>query len=230
VSTVAAASATVAVSTRRTAIVVDSQPLWIEALERVLLGTGVDVVGSASTLDEALRLIDEAHPHLLIGELNRSSNTTDAAEWLRAVREARPDLTAIVVSSLQEPEDVEAAFSAGAAAYVFKTAEAGDVALAIRQTYENSIFFARSTSFGRSVPVRSNGNGHSHDLTRRELEILRLVAEGHTNRAIARMLWVTEQTVKFHLSNIYRKIHVSNRTEASRWAQMNDLLPTTTAA
>ena len=68
------------------------------------------------------------------------------------------------------------------------------------------------------------------DLTRRELEILRLVAEGHSNAALAKMLWVTEQTVKFHLSNIYRKLDVSNRTEASRWAQLNDLLPAERAA
>jgi DNA-binding CsgD family transcriptional regulator len=64
------------------------------------------------------------------------------------------------------------------------------------------------------------------DLTRREVEILRLVAEGLSNAELARMLWVTEQTVKFHLSNIYRKLNVSNRTEASRWAQLNGLLPT----
>jgi DNA-binding CsgD family transcriptional regulator len=64
----------------------------------------------------------------------------------------------------------------------------------------------------------------SHDLTRRELEILCLVAEGHSNSQLARMLWVTEQTVKFHLSNIYRKLGVANRTEASRWAQLNGLL------
>ena len=63
------------------------------------------------------------------------------------------------------------------------------------------------------------------DLTRREVEILRLVAEGHSNAQLARMLWVTEQTVKFHLSNVYRKLDVSNRTEASRWAQLNGLLP-----
>jgi DNA-binding CsgD family transcriptional regulator len=50
------------------------------------------------------------------------------------------------------------------------------------------------------------------------------VAEGHSNAQLARMLWVTEQTVKFHLSNIYRKLEVSNRTEASRWAQLNGLL------
>ena len=66
-----------------------------------------------------------------------------------------------------------------------------------------------------------------HSLTRRELEILQLVAEGHSNSQLARMLWVTEQTVKFHLSNIYRKLSVSNRTEASRWAQFHGLLPAT---
>ena len=62
------------------------------------------------------------------------------------------------------------------------------------------------------------------DLTRRELEILQLVAEGFSNSQLAKMLWVTEQTVKFHLSNIYRKLDVANRTEASRWAQLNGLL------
>ena len=65
----------------------------------------------------------------------------------------------------------------------------------------------------------------AQQLTRRELEILRLVAEGHSNSQLAQLLWVTEQTVKFHLSNIYRKLDVSNRTEASRWAQLNGLLP-----
>ena len=61
-------------------------------------------------------------------------------------------------------------------------------------------------------------------LTKREREILQLVAEGHSNSQLARMLWVTEQTVKFHLSNIYRKLDVANRTEASRWAQLHGLL------
>jgi len=63
-------------------------------------------------------------------------------------------------------------------------------------------------------------------LTRREVEILQLVAEGYSNAQLAKMLWVTEQTVKFHLSNIYRKLGVANRTEASRWAQLNGLLTT----
>jgi DNA-binding NarL/FixJ family response regulator len=61
-------------------------------------------------------------------------------------------------------------------------------------------------------------------LTDRELEILRLAAEGNTNGQIARQLWVTEQTVKFHLSNTYRKLGVANRTEASRYAHVHDLV------
>jgi DNA-binding CsgD family transcriptional regulator len=63
-----------------------------------------------------------------------------------------------------------------------------------------------------------------NELTRRELEILRLVAEGLTNAQLARMLWLSEQTVKFHLSNVYRKLGVANRTEASRWAQVHGVL------
>ena len=66
-------------------------------------------------------------------------------------------------------------------------------------------------------------------LTRRELEILQLVAEGHSNAAMGRKLWVTEQTVKFHLSNIYRKLGVRNRTAAARWASLHGVLPASEA-
>ena len=76
------------------------------------------------------------------------------------------------------------------------------------------------------LPRRSGGKPVRNDcpLTDRELEILRLVSQGYTNGRIARELWVTEQTVKFHLSNTYRKLGVANRTEASRYAHMNALV------
>jgi DNA-binding NarL/FixJ family response regulator len=70
---------------------------------------------------------------------------------------------------------------------------------------------------GATVAVRRRRTGPG-GLTRRELEVLRLVSRGWTNRTVARTLWVTDETVKFHLSNIYRKLGVSNRAEASRWA------------
>jgi DNA-binding CsgD family transcriptional regulator len=76
-------------------------------------------------------------------------------------------------------------------------------------------------SAGRPTRRRRRGPG---GLTRRELEVLRLVSGGATNRAVAATLWVTDQTVKFHLSNVYRKLGVRNRFEAARWAWENGLL------
>jgi NarL family two-component system response regulator LiaR len=114
-----------------------------------------------------------------------------------------------------------AALNAGASAYLAKTADADDVAHAVRQTFHHSLYLASSQLRLQAVSPQADD---AHHLTRRESEILRLVAEGMSNAQIAQMLWVTEQTIKFHLSNVYRKLHVSNRTEASRWAQLNGLL------
>ena len=121
---------------------------------------------------------------------------------------------------------IDAALAAGVAAYVLKTAHPNDVAFSVRQAFDHSVYVVGGprppgTASGMSATA---GSEIPSGLTRRELEILSLVAEGHSNSQLARMLWVTEQTVKFHLSNIYRKLGVSNRTEASRWAQVNGLL------
>ena len=101
--------------------------------------------------------------------------------------------------------------------------DADDLASAIRQAFDHSIYLARGHN-GKRQRARESIE-EAWGLTRRELEILTLVAEGHSNAQLARMLWVTEQTVKFHLSNIYRKLNVANRTEASRWAQLHGILP-----
>ena len=92
-----------------------------------------------------------------------------------------------------------------------------DLMAAIRQSFEQSIFLATSRSArptGGEMPGTSRRPERAGNLTKRETEILRLVAEGYSNSQAAEMLWVTEQTVKFHLSNIYKKLHVANRTEA----------------
>jgi DNA-binding NarL/FixJ family response regulator len=128
-----------------------------------------------------------------------------------------------VLSSHTSTDYIDRALEAGAVAYVVKSAHPDDLASAIRQAFNHSVFFAG----GRPAAPRAveRPNVETLDLTRREQEILRLVAEGHSNAKLAKMLWVTEQTVKFHLSNTYRKLGVSNRTEAARWAQVNGLLP-----
>jgi DNA-binding NarL/FixJ family response regulator len=185
------------------------------------------VVGKTSSGSEAVRMVEERRPDLLTVELDPLPGEPNGLDVLRRVRSTSSDLRAIVLSAHHDSGHVDSALAAGASAYVVKTAHPDDVASAVRQTFENSVFMPGAgaapalTTPPAGAPIRIERPG---GLTRREVEILKLVAEGHSNAQLARMLWVTEQTVKFHLSNIYRKLRVSNRTEASRWAQRNGLL------
>jgi len=211
---------------KRTAVLLDQYPLWLETLAQVVERVGVDVVAKTNSSSAALAVIEARSPNLLITGIKTPEADVDGVGLICRARELHPELKVIVLSMYDDPQLIEAAFAAGAVAYVLKTAHPDDLTSAVRQAFEHSIYLAgaRPARAPAARPTDSPG------LTRRELEILRLVAEGHSNAELARMLWVTEQTVKFHLSNIYRKLNVSNRTEASRWAQVHGLLPTQTAS
>ena len=220
-------------SEHRTAVLLDQHPLWLDAVEQVLARIGVEVIGKATSPDHALALIEEHRPSLLVTGVEMGAGEMDGIECLALAKQRAPELKVIVLSASSDAQYVDGALSAGADAYVLKTAHADDLASAIRQAFDHSIYLARGHN-GKRAHARESID-EAWGLTRRELEILTLVAEGHSNAQLARMLWVTEQTVKFHLSNIYRKLNVSNRTEASRWAQVHGLLslqaaPSTAAA
>jgi NarL family two-component system response regulator LiaR len=214
--------------TDRTAVVVDPYPLWVGAMEDFLARVGVDVVGRATVPDAALGLVKERRPDLLVVGLEFPGPGPDGLLILEQAHKAHSDLRSVVLAADDDPHRIEAAFAAGATVYCFRTSNPDDLATAIRQVFALSIFFAGPPLKWAASMARPNGN--LRELTRRELEILRLVAEGYSNPQLARMLWVTEQTIKFHLSNVYRKLDVRNRTEASRWAQLHGLLPTTAEA
>ena len=210
----------------RSAILLDRQPLWLEAVERVLERIDVNVVGKATAPKSALELIQRHRPDVFVTGIEMDEGEMDGITCIRQARELAPAIRAVVLSSYTSTEYIDKALDAGAVAYVMKSAHPDDLASAIRQAFEHSVYFAGSrpaaaaaeASWPRAV------DAEVLDLTRREREILQLVAEGHSNAKLAKMLWVTEQTVKFHLSNVYRKLNVSNRTEAARWAQLNGLL------
>jgi DNA-binding NarL/FixJ family response regulator len=208
--------------TSRAAVLLDRQPLWLEALEGILARIDVHVAGKATAPARALELIAELRPDVFVTGIEMPEGEMDGITCIAQARASVPDLRIVVVSSLTGVEHIDRALAAGAAAYVVKTAHPDDLATAVRQAFQPSVYFPapRSESVGRNTD-----EAHVLHLTPREREILRLVAEGHSNAALAKMLWVTQQTVKFHLSNVYRKLGVSNRTEAARWAQLNGLLP-----
>jgi DNA-binding NarL/FixJ family response regulator len=204
-------------SEHRTAVLLDEHPLWLDGVEQVLARIGIEVKGKATSPEHALALIEEHGPSLFVTSIEMSDGEMDGLECLSRAKQRAPELKVIVLSAYGDPQYVDAE------AYVLKTAHADDLASAIRQAFDHSIYLARGHN-GKGQRSRESIE-EALGLTRRELEILTLVAEGHSNAQLARMLWVTEQTVKFHLSNIYRKLNVSNRTEASRWAQVHGLLP-----
>jgi DNA-binding NarL/FixJ family response regulator len=214
-------------TSRRTAVVLDQHPIWLEAVQSILERIGVEVLGTTTDVEEVLDLISTHHPDVLVTSIDVNDHSMESIACIRRACERESTLKAIVLSAFDDSEHIEAALSAGAMAYVLKTAHPDDFAAAIRQSFDHSVYMA-----GTHVPAAQTADVEpdTRGLTRRELEILRLVAEGHSNAQLAKMLWVTEQTVKFHLSNIYRKLDVANRTEASRWAQVRGLLPADSSA
>jgi DNA-binding NarL/FixJ family response regulator len=202
----------------RTAVLLDRQPLWLEGIERVLGRIEFTVVGKTTSPTVALKLVESHRPDVVINGIEMGPGEMDGIEFLRKARDRVPSLRAIVLSAKADPAWIDRALDAGAIAYVVKSAHPDDLSSAIRQAFEHSVYFAAARPTARPTPPVSE---ELAELTMRERQILQLVAEGHSNAQLAKMLWVTEQTVKFHLSNVYRKLNVANRTEASWWVQRN---------
>ena len=207
--------------------------MWLDALEQLLGRAEVRVIGKTTQVEQALALVDEHRPDVLIASTDAAGIPDGGIRCIARAHQRFPALKSVVLAPDYDPRQVEAAFNAGASVCCIKRAAVDDLAVAIRQAFEHSIFLASSHEVSVPVRVAHRGIGREEGmnvLTRREIEILRLVAEGHSNSALAKMLWVTEQTVKFHLANIYRKLDVANRTEASRWAHVNGVLTSMTPA
>ena len=206
---------------RRKAVALDPHPLCHTALSALLARFDIDLVGAATTTATAETLLQEHRPDLLVLDVDLTEGLEAALGIISSGRDRVPELTVIVLSGTDDRGVIDAALDCGAAAYVLKTSDPEAIATAIRQTFEPSVYLA---------PPQERARGATTDtdvlrkLTRRELEILQLVSGGRSNRQVAEILWVADQTVKFHLANIYRKLGVRSRFEAARWARENGLL------
>jgi DNA-binding NarL/FixJ family response regulator len=206
----------------KTAILLDQYPLWLDALERLLGQIGITVIAKVTEPSKALEAVSERRPQLFVLDTDLNGSEPDGLTCLGEACAELPSLKAVVVAASEDRQRVDAALAAGAVAYVLKRAHPDDVAAAFRQVFTRSLYLAGEyLPELRSVPAAEEDDA---GLTPREHQILRLVAEGNTNGDVARRLWVTEQTVKFHLANVFRKLDVSNRTQASRWAHAHGLV------
>jgi DNA-binding NarL/FixJ family response regulator len=205
---------------RRKAVALDPHPLCHTALTTLLARFDIDLVGAATSARAAETLLQEHRPDLLVMEIDLAEGHEAAFRMISSGRKRSPELTVIVLSGTDDRGVIDAAFDCGAAAYVLKTSDPEAIATAIRQAFEPSLFLAPPQE--RTVPATDKEV--LRKLTRRELEILQLVSGGRSNRQVAEILWVADQTVKFHLANIYRKLGVRSRFEAARWARESGIL------
>lgn len=176
---------------------------------------GFQVVGFIDGTAPITARVQELQPDLVV--IDDTHEPEQSKARLDELVQLLPSVKRIFLTVRMDDDAVADAFEAGADAVISKAVHPVSLATLLREIARDTVIH---------VPRRSAERTQRVDcpLTDRELEILRLVAQGYTNGRIARELWVTEQTVKFHLSNTYRKLGVANRTEASRYAHVNDLL------
>jgi DNA-binding NarL/FixJ family response regulator len=200
-------------------LIVAGNEFAAETIRRELRhASAYDVLGYVDGRQSCALAISQAAPDVVLVD---DAGTPD--EVLASVRDARlgaPEAKLVLLVTRTDPSWLLDASDAGIDAAIAKTVSRGSFGLILREVVAGNVFNA----IGQPA---SRPRARAHDafgLTPRELDILRLVAAGGSNRSIAAGLWVTEQTVKFHLSNVYRKLRVTNRTEASHFAHVNGLL------
>jgi NarL family two-component system response regulator LiaR len=141
----------------------------------------------------------------------------DGVEATRAIRAASPATKVIVLTSFDDDEKVFPAIKAGAAGYLLKDVRPAELAEAVRKASRGEALLAPSVA-ARLMQEVSGERPAATGLTERELEVLRLIARGMSNKLIARELVVSEKTVKTHVSNILAKLHLADRTQAALYA------------
>jgi DNA-binding NarL/FixJ family response regulator len=192
-------------------LVADDHKLMISAVRAALAdASDIEIVGEATCGSEVLPLVGRTTPDVVLLDLRMPG--MDGLRCLELLHERHASVKSIVVSGNDDPAAVEASLARGAVAFIHKTIDPGDLAAVIRQAIAGNVFFAVSN---RPTVEAARSD---LELTPRETEILRALVDGQSNKQIAGQFWLSEQTIKYHLTNIYRKLQVSSRTEAVRQA------------
>jgi DNA-binding NarL/FixJ family response regulator len=206
---------------RRLAVVTDN-PMMVGAIRAGLCdGRAFKLLGYLDPRrTTAIRIKDTGADVVLVDEANCPER---AMELIRAIKEASEEIAVVLLAMQMEGETLEQAFDAGASSVILKAIHPSALATFLEEALNGNIVHAPS-AICESAAAPETLSAEQLSLTPRELGILRLVAAGAANREIAQQLWITRQTVKFHLSNIYRKLGVSNRTGACHYAHLNGMM------
>jgi len=181
----------------------------------------IEVVGEAASGREALDRLhamaaDGTAPEVVLMDL--AMEPIDGVAATRELRATMPEVEVVAVTSLVDQSRVQAALEAGASGYLVKDAAPEELAVAIRAAQRGEVHIDGSLARSLMESLRPSSNGAADpfaELSEREIEILRLIAEGHANKEIAGRLVISERTARTHVSNILRKLGLSSRTQAA---------------
>ena len=200
-------------------LIADDHPLILAGIKRALEEDDqFEVVAEARVGSQVLPLVSQTNPDLALLDLRMPE--MDGLTCLDRIRKEHPKVKVVILSVSTDPEVVQTVLNHGAAAYVVKSVNPIDLSSALRQALEGTVFSA----VGLPEKTAQEDAVKAAGLTDRETTILKALARGLSNEAIGKELWVAQQTVKFHLTNIYRKLDVKNRTEAARYAYEHGLI------
>ena len=176
---------------------------------------GFEIVGETLDGSEVLAIVARTRPDLVVLDVRMPQ--MDGLACLDEINRRYPEIKVVMLSASTSPELIAAALRRGASAYLAKSVDPVDLPSTLRQAIEGNVWSTSDQGAG-------GASAKTLGLTERETAILQALARGLSNAEIAKELWVTQQTVKFHLTNIYRKLSVKNRTQATRIAYQHGLV------
>jgi len=204
-----------------TLIAIDDHPLFRKGVADLIGMEGcLEMIGEAASGEEGLELVATLHPDLILLDLNMKG--MDGIETLKRLKEKEPDTRVIMLTVSDNEDDVVTALRAGADGYLLKDMEPEDTLEYLRQAARGKLVISERLTELLAHALRTEGT-HPRDtsqagLTDREEQILRLIAQGLSNKMIARKLDITEGTVKVHVKHLLKKLNLRSRVEAAVWA------------
>ena len=201
-------------------LIADDHELMLEAI-RIALAQAADefeVVATTSRGPQVLPLVAQTRPDIVLLDLRMPG--MDGLTCLELLQKRYPEVKAVVLSGVEDETVIRSAFARGATAFIRKHIDPRDLSAALRQAVNGTVVHQMFGEVDATETSATKGVG----LSEREVTILTALGEGRSNKQIAKEFWLAEQTVKFHLTNIYRKLSVSTRTEAVHRAYQLGLL------
>lgn len=205
-------------------VIADDHTLFREGVKKILsLEKDILVVGEAARGDEVVKVVERSKPDVLLLDLRMPKG--DVVQTLLDVKERSPATKVLILTAYAEDESIMNAAKGGARGYLLKGADFVTLLQAIKKVHKGELWIDKEIpvadtfeeiALGQIDPVMAPQHDDAvESLTRRELEILRLVAEGMTNEEIGKKIFISEKTVKTHLTNIFDKLKVNNRFKAA---------------